>query len=124
MDGVAERVEDRGVISGNRRVQFPNVRFGNFYVVGKCSIGIDSDDFYLLANVRLARTALQTLTAVHMHLRRNEIAFSYARDLASNGSHSATKFMTGNERGTNAFLCPCVPLVDVQVSAANRSHFH
>ncbi len=76
----------------------------------------------MLADVRLANAALQALAAGHVHLGGNEVAFLHAGDFIANGFDGAAELVAGDERRMNAALCPLVPLVNVQIGAADGRH--
>src|SRR6185437_8980470 len=71
-----------------------------------------------------ACSALQAFAAVNVHFGGDEVAFLNACDLAADGGNGSTKFMSGHERRVNALLRPGIPLVNMQVGAADGSHFH
>src|SRR5579864_5472845 len=121
--GVAEWIQDRGVLVRDGGIEFPDVRLGNDYVFGECAIKIHADDFHVLTNVGLARSALQALAAGHVHFGGDKVACLDARDFVAVSNHFATELVPGNERRMDATLCPAVPLVDVQVGAADGGDF-
>ncbi len=123
MDGVAQRIQDRGVLLRNRRIELPDIRFRNHHVFGEGPVGIHADDFYVLADVRFASAALQTLAAGDVHLGGNEIAFLDAGNFVAERRHFAAEFMAGNQRRMNPVLRPAVPLVNVQIGAADGRNF-
>ena len=71
----------------------------------------------------LAGAALQTLAAGHVHFGGNEIAFLYAGDFIAEGDYFAAELVSGDERRMNASLGPAVPLVNVEVGAADGGDF-
>src|SRR5579864_7471339 len=71
-----------------------------------------------------ASAAQQTLATSHVHRGRDEIAFLDARDLISKGRHLTAELVARDERWVDALLRPAVPLVNVQVSTADRRNFH
>ncbi len=78
---------------------------------------------HILADMRFAGAALQTLAAGHMHLGRNEIAFLDAGDFIPEGCHFAAKLMAGNQRGVDPVLRPAVPLINMKIGAADGRNF-
>src|SRR6185437_10732526 len=93
------------------------------HVFGEGAVVIHADDLHELADVRFAGAALQALAAGHVHLRRDEVAFLDAGDLGAHRSYHAAEFVPGDERRMNAALRPGVPVIDVQVGAADRGYF-
>jgi hypothetical protein len=120
---VAQRVEDGGVLPRNGGIELPDVRLGNDDVFGKGAIGVDANDLHVLADVRFADAALQALAAGHVHFSGNKVTFLHAGNFGAHGLHRAAELVAGNQRRMNAALGPLVPLVNVQVSAADGSHF-
>ena len=48
--GVAERIENRGVVFGNRGIDFPDIADGDDYELSEAAVGIYADDFHILAD--------------------------------------------------------------------------
>src|SRR5579864_3167243 len=119
MHGVAQRIEDGCVLKRDSGIELPDIRFGDHDVFGEGAIGIHAYDLYVLADVRLAGTALQALAASHMHLGGNEVAFLDAGDFVAKGRYLAAELVSGNQRRMDAVLRPAVPVVYVQVGAAD-----
>ena len=105
------------------RIELPDVGLGDDDVLGEGAVGVDADDLHVLADVRLAGAALQALAAGDVHLGGDEVAFLHAGDIFADGLDGAAELVAGNERGMNAALRPLVPLIDVQVGAANGRDF-
>src|ERR1035441_6100749 len=119
---VAQRVEDRRVLFRNRGIEFPDIRLGNDHVLGEGAVGVDADDLHMLADVRLADAALQALAARHVHFGGDEVARLDAGDFVAHGFDRAAELVAGNQRWMNAALRPLVPLVNVEVGAADGRH--
>src|SRR5205085_5094861 len=105
-------------------IQLPDIGLGDHHVLGESAVSIDADDFHVLADVGFAGAALQAFAAGDVHLGGNEIAFFHARDFIAVGNDFAAELVPGNERRMNAPLGPAIPLVDVEVGAADGSDFH
>ncbi len=116
---VAQRVEDGRVLLGDRRVELPDVGLGNDDVLGEGAVGVDADDLHVLADVRLADTALQALAARDVHFSGDEVAFLDAGHFVADGLDRAAEFVTGNQGRMNAALRPLVPLINMQIGAAD-----
>ena len=119
---VAQWVEDGRIFLRDRRIELPDVRLGNDDVLGKRAVSVHADDLHVLADVRFANAALQALTAGHVHLGGDEVAFLDAGDLVAHRFHRTAELVPGNQRRMNAALRPLVPLVNVQVGAADGGH--
>ena len=104
-------------------IELPDVGLGNDDVFCERAVGVDADDLHMLADVRLAGAALQALAAGHVHLGGNEVAFLNAGDFFAEGFDLAAELVSGDERRMNAALRPLVPLINVQVGAADGGDF-
>ena len=124
MNGIAQRIEDGGILLRNGGIELPDIGFGNDHVLGEGAVGIDADDFHVLADVRFAGAALQALAASHVHLGGDKVAFFHAGDFIAESRDFAAEFVAGNQRRVNAVLRPAIPVVDVQVGAADGRDFH
>ncbi len=119
---VAQRIENGRVLRRDGRIELPDIRLGNDDVLGEGAVGVDADDLHVLADVRLAGAALQALAAGHVHLGGDEVARLHAGHFVAHGFDGAAELVAGNERRMNAALRPLVPLVNVQVGAADGGH--
>src|SRR5208282_2002118 len=120
----------RGNFSGEHRVhgiaqwiEVPDIRFGDDHVLGKSSVGVNADNFHVLADVSFTGAALQALAASYVHFGRYEIAFLDAGDFIAERDHLAAEFVSRNERRMNAPLRPAVPFIDVEIGAADGGDF-
>ena len=111
-------------IPGDRRIDFPNIRFRDGDVFGESAIGIHAQNFHVLADVRFARAALVALAAGNVHFRADEVALAHAGDFIAHGRHFPAELVAGNERRVNAPLRPGIPIVDMQIRAAHRRDLH
>src|SRR5438477_3645208 len=122
--GVTQGIENRRVFLRDAGIQLPDIGFGDHHVLGESAVGIDADDFYVLADVGFAGAALQAFTAGDVHLGGNEIAFLHAGDFVAVGNHFAAELVAGDQRRMNAPLRPAIPFVDVEVGAADGGDFY
>ncbi len=116
---IAQRVEDRRVFLRDFGVELPDVGFRDTNEFGEGAVGVYADDLHVLADVRLACSALQTLAAGDMHLGGYEITFFNAGDFVPDCRHVPAELMSWNEGRMDPVLRPGVPVVNVQVGAAN-----
>ena len=121
---VAQRIEDGRVLLRDGSIELPDVRFRNHDVVGKGAVGVHADDLHVLADVRFADAALQALAARYVHFGGDEVAFLDAGHFVAYRFDRPAKLMAGNQRRMNTALRPLVPLINVQVGAADGRHFH
>src|ERR1044071_2933141 len=119
MDGIAQRIEDGGVLQRDSGIELPDIRFGDDDVFGEGAVGVDADNFDVLTDVSFAGAALQALAASHVHLGGNEVALLDAGDFVAKGRYLAAELVSWNQRRMDAILRPAVPVVNVQVGAAD-----
>src|SRR5262249_51846301 len=62
---------------------------------------------------------ISTMPAGDVTFGYNQIALGKTSDVIANPIHNPHKFMTNYHRHRNRFLCPCVPVIDVHVRAAD-----
>ena len=120
---IPQRIKDGRILDRNRRIKLPDVRFGDGNVLCKCAVGIYADDFHVLANVRFASATLQALSAGDVHFGGNKIAFFYTGDFVSTGDYFTAELVSGNQWRMDTALCPAVPLINMQVGAADGCYF-
>src|SRR4030095_16835049 len=123
MYGVAQRIEDGGVLLGDFGIKFPDVRLGDNDVFGEGAVGIHADDFHVLTDVGFACAALQAFAAGHVHFGGDEVAFFHAGYFVAESDHLAAELVAGDQRRMDAALGPAVPFINVQVGAADRRNF-
>jgi len=96
VNGVTEPVEEGRVFLRNLGIELSDGGLGNHHVLRERPIGIDADDFYVLADMRFARAALQALATGHVHFARDEIALLDTGDFVAESHHLAAELMTRN----------------------------
>ncbi len=116
---IAQRIENRRVFLWNGGVEFPDIRFRNDHVLGEGAVGIHADNSHVLADVSFAGAALQALAARYVHFSGYEVAFLDAGDFVTERRNFTAEFVTWNQRRMNAVLRPTVPVIDMQVGAAD-----
>ena len=124
VDRVSQRIQNRGVFFRNGWIQFPDIRLRDHDIFGKRAVGVHPNDFHVLADMLLAGAAQHTLSAGHVHLGGNEVAFLHAGHFVAERHHFSAELMPRNQGWLDAPLRPPVPLVNVQVSATNGSDLH
>src|SRR5271154_6336099 len=109
--GVSKRIENCGIMLGNRGINFPDVADGNDDEFGEAAVSVNADYLYILANVRLAHAARATVAAIHMHFSADEIAGLHGSHFGTNFFDMAAEFMAERHRRMNARSGPAVPAV-------------
>jgi hypothetical protein len=75
----------------------------------------------MLADVRLTGAALQAFAAGHVHFGGDEVTLLHAGDLVADGFDDAAEFVSRNQWRMNTPLRPLVPIVDMEIGAADGS---
>src|SRR5580658_3351584 len=109
---------------GNRRINFPDVADGNDDEFGEAAVGVYANDFYILANVRLAHAAGAAVAAIDVHFGADEIAGLDGGDFRADFCDVAAEFVAEGHRRMNARRGPAVPAVNVEVRAADGRGAH
>src|ERR1700722_19317978 len=105
----------------NRGIDFPDIRFGNAHKFGEAAIGVDAKNFYVRANMRLPDATCSAMATGHVHFRAYEIAGFDGGYLLADFLHDAAEFVAKRERRMNARRRPAIPVINVQIGAADRS---
>src|SRR5690348_6474127 len=119
VDGVAERIENGGVMFRNGGIDFPDVARGDADKFGEAAVGIYADNFHVAAKMRLSGATGAAMAAVHMHLGADEIAGLERFDFGADFFDGPAEFVAEGHRRANARGGPFVPMVDMKVGAAD-----
>src|ERR1700689_578376 len=109
---------------GNPPINFPDIRFGDGDEFGKATVRINPNDAHVLANVRLAHAAGAAMSASNVHLSADEIAGLYRSHVRADFLDGAAEFVADRQRWMQPRSGPAIPVINVQVGAANRSGAH
>ena len=93
---------------------------GHGDVARERALAVDAEDARALAHVRLAGAALEAHAAGDVALGRDVVADLDVVDVVSDLDDRAGELVAERERRVDALLRPLVPLLDVQVGAADR----
>jgi hypothetical protein len=124
VNGVAQRVENRGVAFGDGGIDLPDVLLGDEHELGEAAVQVDADNFQILAEMRIAHLAGAAVAAIHVHFRADEIAGLGGGHVRAHFFHYAAKFVAERHRRMNSRCRPGIPAVNVQVGAADRRGAH
>ena len=120
-DGVAERLLQRRDLGRQlRAVVLPDHRLGHGDVTREGAVPVDAEDPRALAHVRLAGAALEAHAAGDVALGRDVVADLDVVDVFPDLDDGAGELVPERERRVDPLLRPLVPLLDVQVGAADR----
>jgi hypothetical protein len=106
-------------VVADRVIEMPHVRGGHCDVLGEAAVAIDADDLRERTHVRVTRAAQQTSTVYDVTLGGDAIAFLNIGDESSDLDYVAGEFMSDDEWRLAAAAGPLIPVVDVNVGAAD-----
>ncbi len=119
MGSIAERVQDRGQLIADRVRQAKQVHRRDGQIFRKRARPIDTNANGIDAQVPFPRAAVAAVPAGDMSFRGHPIALFVAGDLAARGGDNAGEFVTHRHGQRDGCLGPLIPLVDMNVRAAN-----
>jgi hypothetical protein len=122
--GVAQRVEDRGDLVGDRRRQLEHVRGRQRHVLGEAPGAVDADADRVAAQVAASGAAVAAVAAGDVALAGDAVAGREPRHLAAHLDDLAAVLVADLHRHRDGALRPGVPVVDVDVGAADRGLPH
>ncbi len=119
MHRVAEGVVDGGPLGIDPFGHAPEVGLGHGDIVGEAAVAVHAQDDHVLAEVGVAGAALEALVADHVHLGGDQVADPVMTDVGAGFHDGAVEFVARRDRGLEPVLGPLVPLVYMQVGAAD-----
>jgi hypothetical protein len=119
MDRIAERVENGSYIPINAVVMVPDIGHGQSDILSKSARAIDADPFGMGTQMAATGQAIATMTADNVTFAANQVAGKEVRYIRTDFDNGADEFVPDNHRYRDGFLGPRVPIVDVQVGAAD-----
>ena len=123
VDGVSERVEDGCHIAIDSVIVVPDVGHRQGDVLGKGTGAVNAYALGILAQVTSAGPAVAAATAYDVAFSRDDIPGGEIGDIRPDFDDSSDKFVPDDHRHGDRFLGPGVPVVDVQVGAADPGLF-
>lgn len=124
VDGVAERVEDRGDIEVHLRPVHPDVRGGQGHVLGEGAVAADAEADGAPAQMAAPGQTVAAAAADEMALAADEIADGDVPYGVAHRDHLADELVAEDARGGDRPARPAVPGADVQVGAADTGTEH
>ena len=119
MDGVAERVEDRGNVQINAWAVLPDIRHWQRDILGKCAGAVDADAGRVFTQMPPPRQAVAAAATDNMTLATDNLAGKEVGDIRADFDNLADKLMPNDQRHRNGLLRPRIPVVDMQVRSAD-----
>ena len=120
MHGVAERIEDRRDLVGHRVRNEIGVRRGDGDVVGEGAGPVDADAFGVAAQMRAPGAAIAAEAAHDVPFARHPLADFQRVDVTPDRLDHPDIFMADDHRHGDRGLRPFVPIIDMQIRAADR----
>src|SRR5579885_1471550 len=124
MHSISQRIKDRCHLQRNLRSVPPDVCHRQHNVFGESASTVYAYARCVCTKMTAARKAIATSPANHMAFAADPVTHMKVRDIGADFHDLTYKLMTDDERHGNGLLRPCVPLVDVQVCAANPRGQH
>ena len=118
--GVAVGVENRGDVQVDARAVYPDVGHRQGNVLGEGARPIHADARRVGAEVASARHAVAAAPADHVALAGNDLPGVEVVDVVAHLDDFADEFVADHHRHRYCLRRPLVPLVDMQVGAADR----
>ncbi len=122
--GVAERIEYRRDIEIDVFVVFPDIRVRHGHVFGKTAVGIDAVAERIRTFVTTARETITTTPAYQMAFDTDDVADVEVVDVRANFDDLADEFVPQDRRNLDRRLRPRVPVIDMNIRAANAGLRH
>lgn len=120
MGGIAEGVEAGEDLEGDSVVGMPDVGDGDGNVFGEGTVAIDANSDGGAAEVATSGAAITALAADNMAFAGNNFAFFDILNVAAKINDLSDEFMPDDHGRLDGALGPLIPLVDVDISSANR----
>ena len=117
--GVAERVEDRGDIEIDAIGMVPDIGVGNDDVFRESPSAVDADPARVRAEVAASRHAIAAAATDDMPLARDDHPRLVVVHIVADRDDLADEFVPDHHRHGDRLLRPFVPLIDVDVGAAD-----
>src|SRR6185436_6322698 len=119
MHSVSEGIEDGGHILVDAGTMHPDIRHGQGEVFGEGAFAVDADAFGVGAKMTPASQAIAAASANDMTFPADDLAGKEIGDIRANLDDFAHEFVTHHHRHGNGFGSPLIPLVDMEIRAAN-----
>ena len=124
VERVAHRIVNAADVERDVVVEMPDVRRRHRDVLGETAVAIDADDLRVRADVRVAGAAEQASAVDDVAFGGHAIAFAHVGDEAADLHDFAGELVADDDRRFHAPLRPRVPIVDVNVGAADAGATH
>jgi hypothetical protein len=119
MHRIPKGIEDGRDFERHGGIMPPDVAHGKHEVFGESARPIDSHPLRVSAKVAAPRQAVATSSADHVALPADQFADVEVGNVGPDFDHLADELVPDHQRDRNGGLGPIVPLINVEVGAAN-----
>jgi len=124
MNSVTKRIKDRGDLRIDFGIVSPDVAHWENDVFRKASWPIDPDSLCVRAQVAAASQAIPAAAASYMPFPADQLSDSIIGNVRPDRNDFANEFVPDNKRHGYRFLCPIVPLIDMEIRATDPGEKH
>ncbi len=124
MGSIAVRIEERGQLGRDLVRNRPQVRGRHRHVLGERAVAVYADADRVRTQMLAASAAVAAMAADDVAFGGNAVADLVASHAGADLDNAADELMADGEAGLDRALAPLVPLVDVQVGAADGCLLH
>jgi hypothetical protein len=117
--GVAVGIEEGGDLRGDLRRDQPQVLRGHADVFGEGAVAVDADAAGMGAEMAAAGAAVAALAAGEVAFGRDTVADLVVVDARTHFDDAADELVADDKAGRDRALGPFIPLIDVEVGAAD-----
>ena len=118
MKRISHRVHDCADLRRDAR-QGQHIRRRHHDVFGKRAVAVDADDARVLADMAVARAALEAMPADDVSFGGDELTDPQARDAIPEPLNLTGELVTHHDGRLDATLRPRIPIGDVEIGAAD-----
>jgi hypothetical protein len=124
MEGIAKRIHD-GAHGGGDPVQGHHIDGWHGHVVCECAVSVYADDLRILADVRVASSALPAVSTDDVSLGSHFLSDGQGLSDVFADFHDLTgEFVADHNGGSNPPLGPLVPIGYMEISTAHSRVVH
>lgn len=119
VDGITEGIEDGSDLVVDAGGVLPDVGHGEDDVFGECAVAVDSDALGVGAQMATACETVAAASADDVAFAADELADDKIGDVGTELDNLADEFVADDEAGADCGAGPGIPVVDVQIGAAD-----
>ena len=119
VDGIAKRIEAGKDIQRNGRIGVPCISRGNGDEFGPGTGAINADALRVRTKMTTAGETIPAMSAGDVAFPDDEVAFGKSAHICSHRCDLTDKFVADCHRHGNGLLRPIIPIINVNISAAD-----